>query len=196
MLVSRESSLPAPYDLEQIPRLSVVVAYEDVECGKHAQATCDFLEERLGGEFVVENQMWKFDALAVPALREAAARDAALADLIFLSCRGTGELPIDVKAWTELWLGGQSSAFALVGLFDQANRGAAHVREIQHYLHSVATRAGMEFFAQPDVWPDNPEALARLAAGAVGGLPELDVAVQVAAVPTRNVNVGHWGLNE
>ena len=196
MLVSRESSLPPSYELEPIPRLSLVVAYQDVECGKHAQATCAFLEERLGGEFGIVSQMWKFDALAVPALREAAARDAAVADLIFLSCHGTDELPMDVKAWMELWLGCQSSAFALVALFDQANREAPHVREIQHYLHSFAMRAGMEFFAQPDVWPDNPEALARLAAGVAGDLPALDVALQVAAVPTRNVNVGHWGLNE
>ena len=116
MLVSRESSLPPSYELEPIPRLSLVVAYQDVECGKHAQATCAFLEERLGGEFGIVSQMWKFDALAVPALREAAARDAAVADLIFLSCHGTDELPMDVKAWMELWLGCQSSASRSIAL--------------------------------------------------------------------------------
>ena len=141
--------------------------------------------------------MWKFDALAVPALREAAAQDAAMADLIFLSCHGTGELPMDVKAWIELWLGFQSSAFAVIALFDQANSGGAHVHEIQNYLSSVARRGEMEFFAQPDVWPDNPEALARLAMnGTTYDPPDVDVTIQVAAVPTRNVNVGHWGLNE
>ena len=62
-------------------------------------------------------------------------------------------LPADVKAWIELWLGRQSTAFALVALFDQPEKCMDQVKNIQNYLARVAKRGEMEFFAQPDVWP-------------------------------------------
>src|SRR5271155_3572162 len=83
---------------------SVVVAYEDIEAGKHAQRICDFLMEHLDEECRFLNQMWNFDTLAVPSLRQKAADDAALADLVVISCHGSEDLPIDVKAWIELWV--------------------------------------------------------------------------------------------
>ena len=193
MLASKNISTPGAADLTLDPSaFTVVVAYEDLDAGKHAQKTCDFLMEHLDAGCRFVSQMWKFDALAVPSLREMAARDVALTDLIFISCHGTHDLPIDVKAWIELWLGHHGAAFALVVLFDQPRERVDQIPSIQNYLTSVARRGQLEFFAQPDVWPG------RKASSPLGARSELrrEPPIQVAAVSTKNSIVSHWGLNE
>src|SRR5947209_20040133 len=87
--------------LESNSRFNVVIAYEDFETGKHAKRTYDFLVENLGHDCQFTNQMWKFEVLCIPKLREMAARDAAMADIVMISCHGK-ELPPEVKAWVEL----------------------------------------------------------------------------------------------
>jgi hypothetical protein len=174
---------------------SVVAAYEDIESGRHAQRTCDFLTEQLGQECRFLNQMWKFDALAVPGLCEMAANDAALADLIVVACHGSQDLPVDVKAWIELWIGLRGPAFGLVALFDRRDDQGGQTRIIEDYLVSVAHRAGMEFFAHPDCQPEKHVGRAQSARVNTRDVREI-LPFPVAAVPTKYVNVGHWGLNE
>src|SRR6516164_5216622 len=113
-------SLPAlgSSDTEINPALNVVIAYEDLETGKRAMKTYDYLVEHLGDQCLFANQMWKFDVLAVAKLKEIAARDAAGADIIIVSAHEGNELPREVKSWVELWLGYKTRASALVGLFD------------------------------------------------------------------------------
>src|ERR1051325_527110 len=90
-------------DLQANPLINVVIAYEDFETGKHAKKTYDFLVEHLSEQCRFINQMWKFDVLSIPKLREMAAKDAAMADIVIVSCHGAEDLPADVKAWIELW---------------------------------------------------------------------------------------------
>ncbi len=176
------------------PAFSVAVAYQDHECCQHARKTCDFLMENLGTDSRFINQMWRFDALSVPTLREMAARDAASADLILIACDGKQDLPADVKAWIELWIGKQSTAFAVVALFDHADEGAEQVKIIQEYLAWIARRGEMEFFAEPGIWPTDKGALQLMRRGARQGFEES--VFPIAAVPAKNSHVGHWGLNE
>jgi len=82
--------------------LNVVIAYEDLETGKRAKRIHDFLVENLGHDCQFTNQMWKFELLGIPKLREMAAQDAMMADIVIISCHGA-ELPSDFKAWVELW---------------------------------------------------------------------------------------------
>ena len=89
---------------EAAPAFNVVIAYEDFETGKNAKKTYDFLVEHLGHECEFNNQMWKFDVLALPKLKEIAARDAAEADIIIIAAHGTCELPSEVKSWIDRWL--------------------------------------------------------------------------------------------
>ncbi len=194
MFVSTNISPPGVAEFGLDSAFSVVVAYEDFESGKHAQKTCNFLMEHLdtGCRFI--NQMWKFEALAVPSLREMAAKDAAMADVVVISCHGNTDLSIDVKAWIELWLGHQGAASALVCLFDRPDECADRIRSIRDYLASVAMRGEMEFFAQPDVWPGHASGLTDH--DSASRKVHLESPVQVAAVSTKNNIVGHWGLNE
>jgi hypothetical protein len=104
-------------------------------------------------EWQVTSQMWKFDLLRVPELRELAAEDAVLADLIIVSCNADGELPAGVRAWIEMSLGSQAKAVALVALLDCPPGEVERARNTQTYLERVAQRAHMEFFTWPQGLP-------------------------------------------
>jgi hypothetical protein len=139
-------------DLDTNPPFNVVIAYEDFETGKHAKKTYDFLVENLGRDCQFSNQMWKFDVLSVPKLREIAASDAAGGDIVVISCHGD-DLPEHVKRWIEMWLAESGKPLALVALFDRPREEAGKTRTVRDYLAEVAIRGNLEFFAQPDEWP-------------------------------------------
>ena len=48
--------------------LNVVIAYEDLETGKRAMKTYEYMVQQLGEQCLFANQMWKFDVLAVCAV--------------------------------------------------------------------------------------------------------------------------------
>jgi hypothetical protein len=136
---------------------SVVIAYEDFSAGKHAKQTYDCLVRHLGGDFEFENQMWKFDVLENAKLNEMAAKDASTADLIIVSTHGVGDLPREVKQWIDQWMR-HTSAMALVTLVDRPPHGRHREEDIvRPYLERVARKARMDFFAQPDEWPDRED---------------------------------------
>jgi hypothetical protein len=180
-------------DLEPDPIFNVVIAYEDFETGKHAKETYDFLVNNLRHECRFENQMWKFDVLGIPKLREMAAKDALVADIIIISCRGTHDLSSDVKAWINAWLHAQSNAIALVALFGD-DRDSSDNHHLREYLAEIARRAQMEFFAQPNGLPfkrfDESFPSER-------GVKRDDKALSVlAGMVQRDQTFPHWGINE
>jgi hypothetical protein len=142
---------PGSGDLDVTPpTLNVVIVYEDFETGTHAKKTYDFLVENVRPECQFTNQMWKFDVMSIPKLREIAVRDAATADIVIVSSHGD-ELPAYVKSWAESWLESPGTPLALVVLFDRQPPETLRTRD---YLVEVARRGKMAFFAQPDDWPD------------------------------------------
>lgn len=186
-----QNSLPflplRPADTEGNSPFNVVIAYEDLETGKHGKKTFDLLVEHLSEECSFNNQMWKFDVLSVPKLREMAAKDAADADIIIISTHGKSDLPDDVKAWIEQGLAGKPRAIALVALFDRDDYVNNPARS---YLAGMAQRAHIDFFSQPaqrpkeegavfDDWEDSNKNLSALV-----GLAQHDR------------DASHWGINE
>ena len=173
-------------EVESNPAFNVLIAYEDFETGKQAKKTYDFLAENLASECVLTNQMWKFDVLSIPKLREIAVRDATLADIILISSRGD-DLPIHATKWIESWLMEGTHAIALVALFEKPENQNSQSSQARKYLAEVARRGHMEFFAQPDDWPGrihprffhNHNRTFSTLAGAV----------------RRDVTT-HWGINE
>ena len=182
-------------EAESNPAFNVLIAYEDFETGKHAKKTYDFLHENLGRECNLANQMWKFDVLSIPKLREIAVKDAAMADIIIISSHG-GELPEQVTKWVESWLLQGSSALALVALFEKAEDSIGGPLSARTYLADVARRGRMEFFAQPDEWPgrrsrsEQPFLLQREQPLSHMTLSSLTGAIR------RDVPILHWGINE
>jgi hypothetical protein len=183
----------SPSDLDVNPTINVVIAYEDFDTGKHAKATYDFLVEHLGQDCQFTNQMWKFDVLSIPKLREIAAKDAVQADIVIISCHGT-ELPVEVKAWIELWLSEDTHPIALVALFDRSDDAGVCTKAVRAYLAGVALRGHMEFFAQPDEWPGKKGAeesfVFRRNLSAEKTLSSL------AGVMERESSFPRWGINE
>ncbi|MGA2657573.1 MAG: hypothetical protein ABSH34_08635 [Verrucomicrobiota bacterium] len=152
-----QCALTSPFlrasDLDGNPTFNVLIAYEDFEAGKHARKTYDFLAGNLGRGCQFTNQMWKFDVLNIPKLRDMAARDAVLADIVIISSHGGEELPGPVRAWMESWLAQKGNPVALVALFDCPSEESPKTERIRTYLADAARKAGIDFFAQPDDWP-------------------------------------------
>jgi len=174
--------------------LNVVIAYEDFETGKNAKKTYDYLAANLGHECQCANQMWKFEVLSLPKLREIAAKDAAVADIVIISCHGE-ELPDHLKAWIELWVGQEPShAIALVALFDCPVERLPETAQTRAYLAAVARRGEMEFFAQPEAWPTAGEFQEVFATSTRGGRERTLSALS--ALVVREDAVPRWGINE
>ena len=184
-------SLPAfgSSDREANPALNVVIAYEDLETGKRAMKTYEYMVQQLGDECLFANQMWKFDVLAVPKLKEIAAKDAAAAEIIIVSAHEGRELPASVKAWIDLWLSYKTEASALVGLFD----AQTEANPVRTYLAAVARRAKIEFFCQPGIWPGS--SVTRSTNSIAQPLNNKTLAFL--ATTTQEVpSFPHWGINE
>jgi len=176
-------------DLEVNPGLNIVIAYEDLETGRRAMKTYEYMVEQLGGECLFTNQMWKFDVLAVPNLKEIAAKDAAAAEIIIVSAHEGRELPREVKGWIELWLSYKTQATALVGLF-----GTESVETpARSYLEETARRAKIAFFCQPGIWPgsvNEPASAAHIWRQNDKSLSFLSDTMRDAPA------ISHWGINE
>jgi hypothetical protein len=180
-------------DLEADPTFNVLIAYEDFETGKHAKETYDFLVSNLRHECQFSNQMWKFDVLGIPKLREMAAKDALTADIIIISCHATHDLSADVKAWFNSWIDEQSNAIALVALFFDTSASSDN-HNMHAYLANVAKRARMEFFAQPNSLPVKGQDEAFTTDR--GTKRDERALSALAGVIQRDQSFPHWGINE
>ena len=187
---------PAEFsEREDIPVFSVVLVFEDFNTGTRAKRAYDFLAANLTQEWRVTSQMWKFDLLSNPELRELAAKDAATANLIIVSSRGDRALSAGVKEWIELWQGYQGEPEALVALFDRPPEEAGHALTTQAYLERVAERGRMEFFTWPGIELEPPRPQATMVLDQRLGMAGVPFH-PLAAIPPREVSFAHWGINE
>jgi hypothetical protein len=198
MLADMQHTLTLPpskmSEVESNPVFKVLIAYEDFETGKHAKRTYDFLAENLGHECHLTNQMWKFDVLSIPKLREIAARDAAEADIIMVSSYGL-EFPQHVTNWVESWLMEGTSSLALVALFEKPEPAAHSSSPAREYLAGVARRGRMEFFAQPNEWPRSRSGNEVSALNTGSDVAHRTLST-LAGVVHRDVTSPRWGINE
>jgi len=193
-------------DAPSKPNFSVVIAYEDLDAGKNARRTYDYVAHQLGYDCQFTNEMWNFDVLGIPRLRELAARDARQADMIIIACHGETPLPDSVKAWIETWLYEEVNSMALVALFDAAHLAKPGALRIRDYLADVARRGNMEFFAQTGPWPAGAKAMEGSPAGKgsnelLSAVPpwtsaEADPFSASVQFRQRHESFPHWGINE
>lgn len=134
--------------IETTAVLKVVIAYEDFTTGQQAKQTLDRMAGHLGSGWHCVKQMWKFDVLELPKLRELAVDDAVLADIIVVAAQPAHELPPGVRSWIEMWLGKHSQSVALVALFDPAETPLEN--RVRPLLAEAARRGGMNFIPGPE----------------------------------------------
>jgi len=183
-----------PALLDANPSFNVLIAYEDFETGKHAKRTYDFLVENIGGDWNFSNQMWKFDVLLLPKLREIALDDAARADIIIISYRSS-DLPDHIKAWVESWLTTGTNPLALVALFDPSCEPGCPGSAARDYLADVARRGNMEFFAQPDISPGS-KSVQSTRGGAENPRSANRALSTLAGAVQGEANLPRWTCNE
>lgn len=79
----------------------VVIACENSITGVRALELYQRLSHRLADNFPLNHTVWRFPALEVPKVRQAASTEAGIADMIVLSIEGESPLPHHVRAWLE-----------------------------------------------------------------------------------------------
>lgn len=163
---------------------NVLMAYEDLESGKRAKRTYDFLSSHLGHECRFASQMWKLEVLDIPQLLEAAIQDATMADLILISLRNGSALPASTGRWIDTWSSRPRNALALVALFHGMGENSPNTIEARNYLARAAQRGGLEFFAHPD----------DAAGGHTFGVNQ--AAPALVGTLAREMPASHWGINE
>lgn len=127
--------------------LKVVILYEDFATARLAYHACDLIKDRLGLNGCLVYDVWKFEVLRMPALREMAADEAARADFIIVASHGQGPLPAQIEAWSRLWLErAEEKKGALIVLFDRPLAEPAPPDPVSPYLECMAQQAHWEFF--------------------------------------------------
>ena len=121
--------------------VKVVIAYDNLDIAKRAEAVYDRLARRLGQAFEFQQRLWRFDVLEEDSLRDQAVRDAAEADIVIVAMKEDADMPEAVRHWLESLLSRSTGATALVALLDRPDAA------VQPYLEDVARRGGMDFFA-------------------------------------------------
>jgi hypothetical protein len=141
------------------PALRVVTVYQDPLTRHWATELWERVGQLISGEDV-RRQAWRMSDLTDPGVFAEAVRAAAEADVLVVSVRDTGELPINLLLWTDAWLPGRAGpAGALVALIGVPSQPDAQSGRAYQYLEAVARKAGLDFLPQERKLPDGPLAL-------------------------------------
>jgi hypothetical protein len=92
-------------------------------------------------------QLWSFQVLAIPEVRELAVESAAQADFVILSLHGKAGLPVDIREWIETWsklITGKGPA--LIALVDKSTTRDGTNASALAYLKRLAKRTEVDFF--------------------------------------------------
>ena len=142
-----EAEIEWTLDLDDKSKFKVVVIYEDGPAGRRAKHFYDKLIHELEEECAFSLQLWSFQVLAIPELRESAVESAAQADFVILSLHGKAGLPVDIREWIETWsklIVGKGPA--LIALVDKSTTRGGTNDSALAYLKGVAKRTEVDFF--------------------------------------------------
>ena len=126
------------------PNFNLTIIYESMAAGKRAKLFSDQLIAETVVDRPFELNLWNFDVLGIPEVRNMAASTAAVADLVILSMDGTTPLPARTIEWIEMWtwlIDGRRPA--VVALFADPHRHGAAIRA---YLRRSAISKKLDFF--------------------------------------------------
>lgn len=142
--------------------LQVVIAYEDIQAGKHAMHVLTTLARGSGDEIELKPLPWSFDLLADADGRKAATSDAAKSDILMIATSGPNPLPPSIGQWAESAIEQKrGTATAVVALFGPAENPDSAGSSRLEAIHAAARRAGLAFFA-PTPRHEIDEAIERI----------------------------------
>jgi hypothetical protein len=183
---AREVEVPAA-------TIHAVIAYQDFATGARAKHALDHIAHETGHEGEFAQTMWKFDVLRMPKLRDMAAEEAAIADLIVISAHGDDSLPAAVREWIEDAAARRGQrAGGIVLLLDRLDGIFEGPRGIRAYLRKIAREADLDYFEHGDVRmsvSSEPSSSAERREPAAGAIP-------VQSTLFREKDIRQWGINE
>jgi hypothetical protein len=139
--------------------LRVTIVYQDPLTRHWAAELWDRVEQLVGQEGVCR-QSWKISELANTRVFAAAVQATAVADVLVVSVRDTGDLSGELDQWIEAWLprraGRAGALVALIGVAPQPDvrSGRSHA-----YLQITARRAGLDFLPSERKLPQHRSAV-------------------------------------
>lgn len=165
--------------------LQVVIAYEDIQAGKHAMHVLTTLAKGLGDEIELKPLPWSFDLMADADWLTAATSDAAKADILIIATSGPNPLPPSIGRWAESAIERKrGTATAVVALFGPVENPDGSGSARLEAIHAAALRAGLAFFA-PTPRHELDEAINRIRQRAEMVTPVLEKILHQQEPPTR-----------
>jgi hypothetical protein len=145
---------------EDEPALNVVTVYQDPLTRQWTTELWDRVGQLVssGG---IGTKAWKISDLTQTLIFADAVEAAAEADVLVISVRDAGELPLRLHVWIDAWMprrvGRPGALVALIGVPAQPHTqvGRAH-----RYLEAVARRAGLDFLPRERKLPKERRAAA------------------------------------
>jgi hypothetical protein len=123
------------------------IVYEDVPTGRRAKLFYDKFIHELKNDCVFSLQLWSFQVLAIPEIRESAADSITQADFVILSLHGETGLPARMRQWIETWSRQISDRGpALIALVDESMAKDGQNAMTLAYLRGVARTSRAAFF--------------------------------------------------
>jgi len=124
---------------EEMLQWRVLLMYEDLSTGLRAKEAFDHAVRELQEQAESQLTLWKFDLLEDPQLREIAAHEAALADIVIISAHGGASLPTAVEtSLREAFRLGRDCPKALVASLDVGSRNSESANRFLARLADVA----------------------------------------------------------
>lgn len=175
---------------EACPALKVVGVYADLPAHVLAKNVLRNVARNSSAVCKLDTVWWSFDTLASADVREAAARAAAEADMIWCSTHACEALPEKVRAWVDAWSEFKTeSDAALVALLRCPSNYKVEQSPSRAYLSQVAQAVGMELFVQRF----------DCACGASLNRPpsvQLQIRTRIDEYHPDWQQIRHWGINE
>jgi len=124
----------------------VVILYESQEALTRAKEMCERIMVELWEDMDIQLAHWAMDLLAQDPHAKKATDRAAVADVLVVAAKGTGEFPPEFSNWIDHMVAQRRRhEGALVGLFNAENGNPGEPCSWDIRLHQLALRAGMDY---------------------------------------------------
>jgi hypothetical protein len=144
------------------PLLNITSVYQDPLTHEWCTELWERVEPLIGRGGTCR-KAWSIGRLAEPFAFEDAVEAAAEADVLVISVRAAGDLPLMLRVWIDAWLprrAGRSGA--LVALIGLSSRPDAPSSRAHQYFQTVARQGGLDFLPRERKLPDEPLTLSVL----------------------------------
>jgi hypothetical protein len=139
--------LPICQVWQELKLVTVFAAYEDSPTAQRVVEFCRALAQHVCPECTITRHVWLITEFRAPALKQMAAEEAAVADVLVISVHRRETVPRELKDLLDLWLTFKTGRpSVLLALLDPAALGSPN--SVETYLAGIARREHMEFLIE------------------------------------------------